>query len=252
MLLKRVTIDAVGSRLAALHYRPEDARPGPCVVIAHGYTAAKESVDLLAAYLCVHGWHCVAFDFRGHKLGGSTGKMDQPSDAVADLDAAAAWALAETARGSCVLVGHSLGGLVAGAVGASRSEVAGVAVLASSASPLAGFHGPAGAALLRQRADYVEGTPAARFLEAVGSLAERIEALSSRPTLFVSARADMLAASRDVRELAARAGSGASVVEVDGGHMEVPARSRGVVAGWMDRSFANHPEETAALADNAW
>src|SRR5207244_1044413 len=92
MKLERVVIPGDGVTLAGLVYTPREDSGRPCVVVSHGFTASKESVDLLAAYLCHRGYPCVTYDFRGHKLGGSTGDLNHASDTLADLDAAIRYA----------------------------------------------------------------------------------------------------------------------------------------------------------------
>jgi pimeloyl-ACP methyl ester carboxylesterase len=92
MRLARVTIGAPGARLAGIVYTPDGKRRPLGVVLAHGYTASKETMDLPASYLCGRGYPCLTFDFRGHKLGGSTGAMTGAEDALADMRAAADFA----------------------------------------------------------------------------------------------------------------------------------------------------------------
>lgn len=233
--LTRVTIPNGPVRLAGLVYTPDGEAQRLGVVLAHGYTASKASMDLLAAYLCGRGYSCLAFDFRGHKLGGSNGELNAASEAVEDLDAAAQWAGAHFGPVPCVLVGHSMGALVSLVLAGQRPEIAGVAAIATGPRPTRGFAGKVGQAMLAQRADYVTGLEPLRLLAQMDELAQGIGALDGRPALFVAARGDVLMKPEKVRELALRVGPTAEYVEVDGSHLEAPDRARGVVANWLDQ-----------------
>ncbi|MGC8668408.1 MAG: alpha/beta hydrolase [Chthonomonadales bacterium] len=237
MKLERLAIPSRGALLCGLLYHPRRLLCHAAVVIAHGYTASKASVDLLAAYICARGYWCLTFDFRGHKLGASTGTMERAEDALEDLGAAADWALGLSGVTGCVLAGHSIGGLAALVLAERRPDVLGVAAIAAGPAPTASFHRPMGLAMLSQRADYVEGAPPLEVFRGWDRLMQEWRGLGTRPALFVAAAADGMVKPVRVRLLADRCGPGAQFVEIDANHLEAPDRSRGVVADWLDRSF---------------
>src|SRR5689334_10779520 len=90
--LSQIQIARPDLTLAGLTYSPVGDLKPFVAILSHGYTASKESVDLLAGYLASRGYPCVTFDCRGHKLGSSGGRLDDVQDAVEDLKAVAAWA----------------------------------------------------------------------------------------------------------------------------------------------------------------
>jgi len=223
--------------LSALDYEPSGRKPVR-VVLAHGYTGSKETLDVMAGYLCAHGYPCLTFDFRGHKLGGSGGAMRSARDAVDDLQAVIAEAKSTAGDSRVAVVGHSMGGAVALVAAAEDDGIAGVAVLGTSGSVVSGFSTRAGEALMAQRGDYVLGADAGSILLEVGDLCRQTRDLGGRPALFVAARGDIIVPLADVRELAHRHGPGAEFVIVEGGHMDLPVRARGFVSGWLDRLSA--------------
>src|SRR5579863_1859362 len=61
-----------------------------CVILCHGYSSSKHNVDPLAFHLAADGYCSFAFDFLGHKLGASTGRLRTGGDLIANaLDAIA-------------------------------------------------------------------------------------------------------------------------------------------------------------------
>src|SRR5207247_1170624 len=127
--LERVSIPGDDVTLAGLVYTPREDTRGAVVVVSHGFTASKESVDLLAAYLAQRGHSCLTFDFRGHKLGGSTGDLNHAVETLADLGAAIEFAKDRLSREDCILAGHSMGALVSLLVASRRHEVMAVAAV---------------------------------------------------------------------------------------------------------------------------
>ncbi|HSV72379.1 MAG TPA: alpha/beta fold hydrolase [Chthonomonadales bacterium] len=232
MRLTRVTIPSATASLSALLYEPVAPRVRACVTLAHGYTASKESLDLLAAYLCRKGFGCLTFDFRGHKLGGSGAMMESPADACDDLQAAATHTMAHFGQRSLLLVGHSLGALASLAVAEQLGAVAGVAAIAAGMRPSSGFDSKAGRALHEQRSDYVAGAPTEQFLAVLDGLAASVRRPQGLPALFVAARRDAFVHPASVRELAERTGGLHRYAEIDAGHADAPTKAGGVVARW--------------------
>jgi pimeloyl-ACP methyl ester carboxylesterase len=101
--------------------RPGD---GPTALFLHG--SCCESTDFSAMVCALPGdFHAVLMDFRGHGL------SDAPDGpfTLADLAGDAAALLDEIGRRGVVLVGHSLGGMVAQKLAEDRPELAGALVL---------------------------------------------------------------------------------------------------------------------------
>jgi pimeloyl-ACP methyl ester carboxylesterase len=235
MKLTRVTIPSDSLALAGLTYDPDGPTDRLCAVLTHGYTASKESLDLLASYLAQKGTPCVTWDVRGHKLGHSGGELMDLRDAVDDLRAVAAWARARFAQPRCVLIGHSMGGLLSVAAAAETPEAAAVAAIAVGPEPTRGFQGPVGRAMLSLRADYVDGLEPLRLLEQLGQLVPHVAEIADRPSLFVAAKGDVLVKAEKMAAMAEPAGEQAEFHVVEGSHLEAPDRARGTVAAWLDR-----------------
>jgi pimeloyl-ACP methyl ester carboxylesterase len=95
---------------------------GRPLLLVHGFTGAKEDFTDWLDPLAELGWHAVAIDNRGH------GASDKPSDTTDysfDLLAADALALADDRWGAgsrLVLLGHSMGGMVAQVIGLQAGE----------------------------------------------------------------------------------------------------------------------------------
>ena len=240
MKLTKVDIPSKNILLNGLIYAGEVSN-GICAVLSHGYTASKESLDLLAGYLAKKGTPCITFDARGHKLGSSGGSLDSIQDVVLDLRNVIAFAETRFDCEQILLVGHSMGGIVsmAAAEGDIRDNgrVCGVVVIAAGPNPGAGFNSPVGEAMLTLRSDYVVGLKPIELLRQLGELVPSVDNLQSIPSLFVAARGDVLVKSSRLQEMAERAGPLHRFMEVDGSHLEAPDKARGVVGTWIQRQF---------------
>jgi len=101
------TVDGGGVPLAVV----EAGQGGRPILFVHGFTGAKEDFTPWFEPLAAAGWHAAAFDLRGH---GDSGKPDDPDDYslermaadVLDVLDALGWREA-------VVLGHSMGGMVA-------------------------------------------------------------------------------------------------------------------------------------------
>ena len=238
MTLNRVSINGL-VRLAGLVYVPRERRSHVCAVVSHGFTASKESVDLLSSYLAARGYPALSFDFRGHKLGGSEGDLNQASDTLDDLRAAASVALERFKVDRCVLVGHSMGAMVSLLVGAEMEDCAGIAAITTGMQPSRGFEQPVGQAMLSQRSDYISGAEPMTLLKQFDELVADWPGLVDKPALLVGAKSDVVIKPSRVKELAERAGTQVEYAEIEGSHLEAPSRARGVVANWLDAMFGD-------------
>ncbi len=101
----------------ALHLQPGPAPSGAVrgtVLIVHGLGEHAGRYAHVMAHLAAHGWASLAYDQRGHgRSPGPRGGVPQPDGLLTDLGAVLAHARA-TLPGPLVLLGHSLGGLLAG------------------------------------------------------------------------------------------------------------------------------------------
>ncbi len=102
----------------SLHVRrwPLAAASGPArgtVLIVHGLGEHIGRYQHVAAHLNGWGWNVVGHDQRGHgRSGGGKGQLAAPDSLLQDLSQVIAAVRAEHA-GTLVLLGHSMGGLVA-------------------------------------------------------------------------------------------------------------------------------------------
>ncbi len=99
---------------AAPNLPPPIAGPGtPSIYLLHGLSEHAGRYDRLARWLAARGWEVGAHDHRGHgHSGGPPATLRRQDDLVADaVDRLRAWTLAQ-GRAPIVL-GHSLGALVA-------------------------------------------------------------------------------------------------------------------------------------------
>jgi pimeloyl-ACP methyl ester carboxylesterase len=130
------------------------------VLLVHGFTGAKDDFVEAVDRLADAGWHAVAPDLRGH------GNSSQPSSEDAydlELFADDLWALVDALgwRDRFVLLGHSMGGMIA-QVAALRqpSRLAGLVLMDTSHGPpdsVDGSHLDLGVAVAREHGMAVLG-----------------------------------------------------------------------------------------------
>jgi pimeloyl-ACP methyl ester carboxylesterase len=93
-----------------LEWRPEDARPGPPLLLLHGFLEHAHTWDLVAPQLAAAGRHVLALDWRGH--GDSEWVGPGGYYHFADYSADLAF-LVRALGGRAILVGHSMGATAA-------------------------------------------------------------------------------------------------------------------------------------------
>jgi uncharacterized protein len=122
------------AKLTGILHLPDGAS-GCAVLMTHCFTCSKDYriIVRLARNLAEAGAAVLRFDFTG--LGESEGDFREStiSTDVADVRAAARW-LASQGLGSCVLVGHSLGGAASLLAAREMPEAAAVVVIATPSS----------------------------------------------------------------------------------------------------------------------
>src|SRR5437763_15347670 len=100
----------------------ESGGGGRPLLLIHGFTGAKEDFSDWLDPLAALGWHAVAIDNRGH---GASDKPEARDDYSLDLLASDALALADAMWGPgshFVLLGHSMGGMVAQVIALRAGE----------------------------------------------------------------------------------------------------------------------------------
>jgi pimeloyl-ACP methyl ester carboxylesterase len=235
-----------------LRYIPDGDRRDIAVILAHGFTSGKYSLDSLASYLAVRRYEALTFDFVGHKMGCTGGRMETMGQASGNLSDALAWMRATSAAKRIVLVGHSMGAAAALVTAAwdaaeraspaligkeelrssSHAPLAGVVCMCMGMEPSRGFDSSLGQAMLEQRKDYVAGAPPLDLLREIDGLIESAAQIGPLPALFIAAKQDVLVTVERVERLAALAPNGAVQV-IDSSHLEAPDRSRTAILSWL-------------------
>lgn len=252
MRLETVSIRGRASDIAGLRYLPEGNRRSTALLLAHGLTSGKYSLDSLANYLATRGFESLTFDFVGHKLGCSGGEMQTIGQAPGNLADALHWLRAVSEAEQIVLIGHSMGAAAALATAAweltERSTpeligkssgredlgapLAGVICICMGADPAAGFETAIGKAMLEQRQDYIAGARAIDLVHEIEGLAMSAAGLGPLPALFIAAKQDVLVSVDRVIRLAQLAPN-STVQVIESSHLEAPDKSRAAVYSWL-------------------
>ncbi len=124
-----------GAPLAHLRWQPASARGGAPVLLLHGVGGGRQAWARTGPAVAAAGYLVVAVDFPGYGLSATIAPYD-----LAGMAAAVARLVTCLGRGPAVLVGHSMGGMVAQEVAASTPELVAGLVLAST-SPAFGKPG---------------------------------------------------------------------------------------------------------------
>jgi len=127
-----MVVPSDGLDLPAWFIPAEGGRPGPGIVLVHGWESARDRTLPMALFLHAAGFHCLTFDVRGH---GTNPPEELPISAGEfGSDAAAAFrallSRPEVTVGG--ISGHSMGGI--GAILAAAADPR-VAVLVASSTP---------------------------------------------------------------------------------------------------------------------
>ncbi len=226
-----------GLSLSALHYAPVKTPKRTALLLAHGFTSGKYSLDGMANYLANRGYPCVSFDFAGHKLGGTGGKLSSMAETPAQVRAVLEWTRAEVSD-QTVLIGHSMGAAASLKVASESAsgEVGGLVALCIGENPAQGFAGLIGKAMLDARADYVAGTSARELLTQLDDLVASIAPLPLHPTLFVAGTQDVLIPVERVEALANRVAPYAATLSLETTHLDAPERAKTAVIRWLQEN----------------
>lgn len=178
-MLQEQTFDAGN---VTLHYAAEQG-DGPPLVLLHGVTSRWQSWLPVMPDLALR-WRLAALDFRGHGRSGRVAGAYRITDYAGDVIAF----LRRQPGAPAVLVGHSLGAIVATAVGAAAPDLVRAIVLEDP--PLAAFRHEH----LRDRPEY------GRFLR-TRELARGGHTVDGLVALLADAQPDLDAAARRARAM---------------------------------------------------
>jgi alpha-beta hydrolase superfamily lysophospholipase len=128
-------VESDGLRLPAWFIPARDGQPGPGVVLVHGWESARDRALPMARFLHAAGFHCLAFDVRGH--GANPPETLPLSGGEFGRDAAAAFAtlMARPEVTVGAISGHSMGGIGAILAAAADPRVAGLVATSTPADP---------------------------------------------------------------------------------------------------------------------
>jgi pimeloyl-ACP methyl ester carboxylesterase len=137
--LETFTIPSHGEPMNAIAYVAAGAGPHPIVVLLHGFPGNEKNLDVAQAVRRA-GWDVLYFNYRGSW--GTPGAFSF-THAIEDTDTAIAWlrdpANAKKLRSdpkNIVLIGHSMGGMIASVVGAHDPAIRAIGLI--SAADMAG------------------------------------------------------------------------------------------------------------------
>jgi len=229
--IELLAFESAGGTVRGLFYHA--GRPSTCVVLCHGYSSSKHNVDPLAFHLAVDGFSAFAFDFLGHKLGASTGKLRSGADLVENaLDAVA---LARTLPGveHVVLGGHSMG--AATSIGAAvRSPVIEAVIAMATSLDRGRVLTDAGMLSgLQNRAAYVDGAPPDEIAISMDEFTSHVAEIAPRPLLVIAGNKDGLVGPSAVRRLFDAASEPKTFELIEANHTDCAERSRFVVSRWL-------------------
>jgi uncharacterized protein len=107
-------------------------RPGPGVVLVHGWESARDRALPFAQFLHAAGFHCLLFDIRGHGANAPEALPITGGEFGLDAGAAVAAMLARPEVTTVAVMGHSMGGTGAIIAAAANPRIA---ALVSTSAP---------------------------------------------------------------------------------------------------------------------
>jgi pimeloyl-ACP methyl ester carboxylesterase len=124
-----------GLALPAWWIPAEGSRPGPAVVLVHGWESARHRTLPNAVFLHAIGWHVLTIDVRGHGLNRAETVPVSAGEFGADALAAVEAALADPLVTRVAVLGHSMGAAGAALAAAAEPRVAAAVLTATPADP---------------------------------------------------------------------------------------------------------------------
>lgn len=222
-------------RIATLSYEPQQAK-GPTLVLGHGYSSSKHSLDFLASFVAQHGFRAVTFDFPGHKLGASGGHLASFAVCMQTMTAVVGHVRARFGE-EIYVGGHSLGAFTALRVCGGDARVAGCISIATGRDNLSSFERIKVRGPLAFRAPYVDGLTLPALLEEMTaeSLDAALERIAGRPLLVVAAAHDLIAPRSQVEAIYERAGDPKTLAVIESDHTSAADNARAPVLAWLRR-----------------
>jgi pimeloyl-ACP methyl ester carboxylesterase len=132
LAFEATVVRSSGGDLPAWFVPANGGAPGPGVVLVHGWDSARDRMLGNIEFLNAAGFHCLAFDIRGHGANQAETLPVSAGEFGADAGAAFATLLARPEVTTGAILGHSMG--AAGAILAAAADPR-VAALVSSSAP---------------------------------------------------------------------------------------------------------------------
>jgi pimeloyl-ACP methyl ester carboxylesterase len=226
-----------GKNVAVLDYEPRRSRD-VALVAGHGYSSSKHNLDMLCGFLSAHGFRVLSFDFPGHKLGASGGRLDSIDDLTDAMGAALRYARERYTR-IVYALGHSMGATTALRACAADPDVTGAIAIATGYGRPSALVALAAQGSVDLRSSYVDGLTLPELAEQTHAvLDEALAGLAGRPVLYVAAERDMMVSRASARALFERAPEPKTFVSVDSDHTYAAENARAAVLAWLNE---RHP-----------
>jgi pimeloyl-ACP methyl ester carboxylesterase len=129
---EELVVDGESGPLPAWFVPANEGRPGPGVVLVHGWESARDRTIPHIRFLHAAGFHCLTFDVRGHGANDADPLPISTGEFGADASTAVDALLARPEVTSAAVFGHSMGG--SGAILAAAANPR-VEALVSAAAP---------------------------------------------------------------------------------------------------------------------
>ncbi len=172
-----------GVKINAVLYTAAGAGPHPTVLLFHGLPGNEQNLDLARA-IQREGWNVLTLHYRGSW--GSPGEYSF-AHCLEDGQAAVAWLRAPSAQAAphidssrIVVVGHSLGGFVAGYTAGHDPKIMGAALI-SAARIGGGFSGLSRAQVVKVMEDNIQNADGMHTLGAATAEGLADEAIKNGP-----------------------------------------------------------------------
>lgn len=203
------------------------------IVMGHGFSVSKHHLDGLASHLCYFGYEVINFDFPGHKMGASRGKLEHPTQLLEAFELARRCATRE----KVVLLGHSMGAAAAVRAAVEMDGVQGLVVLGMGADPTARFADKIVTSAFKWGEKYVEDLDAAAFLTQIkDKLLPYMEKINI-PSLVIGGTKDFIIPVGEVKKLSEMAQKPSTVKLLQCTHNDLPEEAKKDVRKWLEDSF---------------
>ncbi|MBA3235736.1 MAG: alpha/beta fold hydrolase [Chloroflexi bacterium] len=132
---RSLDIESGDGRLPAWFIPARDGRPGPGVVLVHGWESARDRTLPMAVFLHAAGFHCLTFDVRGHGANPAETLPLSAGEFGADTAAAFRALVDQPEVTTGAIAGHSMGAIGAILAAAATPGVAAVVATSAPADP---------------------------------------------------------------------------------------------------------------------